>query len=223
MKQSAPALETLEISTGPAPNAAVIWLHGLGADGHDFAPVIPDLMLPPELGIRFVFPHAPQIPITINGGYPMNAWYDILETSIERKVDTTHLLASSTAVGLLIDREIERGIDSTRIILAGFSQGGAVGYQTALSYPRPLAGLLVLSSYLATRDTLERHPANASILIQIFHGSADPTVPEKLGRQAYETLVNWEYEPSYRAYPMGHSVCIEEITAISDWLQVCLR
>jgi phospholipase/carboxylesterase len=212
-------LPAIEYETAPAPTAAVIWLHGLGADGNDFRPIVPELKLPETPGIRFIFPHAPSIPVTVNGGYVMPAWYDILEMNIDRKVDVEQLNASAAKVTDLIDREIERGIASERIVIAGFSQGGAVAYQAALSYPKPLAGLLAMSTYFATADAIERHEANNKLPIGIFHGTADPVVPEALGQKAHKTLTGMGYEPEYLTYPMEHSVNMQEIQDISRFLQ----
>jgi len=202
---------------GPA-NCSVIWLHGLGADGNDFAPLVPQLHLPEGCSPRFVFPHAPRLPVTINGGMVMRAWYDIVEMSIDRKVDTAHLLRSAQAIGNLVERERQRGIDSQRIVLAGFSQGGAVAYELALSYSRPLAGLLVLSSYLARGEQTQRHAANAGLPVLIQHGLRDPVVPEALGRKAAEQLKAWDYPVEYQQYPVEHGVCPEQIPVISRWL-----
>jgi len=142
------------IETRANPDSAVIWLHGLGADGHDFVPIVPELQLPDSMGVRFVFPHAPSIPITINGGMVMPAWYDIMAMSMEREIDTQQIMASADAVVALIEREIAQGIGSDRIVLAGFSQGGAVCYQAALAYNKPLAGLMAMSTYFATHKTI---------------------------------------------------------------------
>lgn len=215
-------LSCVEVETKAAVDAAVIWLHGLGANGHDFEPIVPELNLPEELGVRFIFPHAPSIPVTVNGGYIMPAWYDILEMNIDRKVDTEQLQHSALAVRDLLDREIERGIPSQRIIIAGFSQGGAVGYELALSYPKPLAGFLGMSTYFATADTIALSQANEGIPILLCHGRQDPVVPETLGQQAYQTLITKGYEPEYKTYAMEHSVCLEEIVDVSKWLQTRL-
>ncbi|MBP8925022.1 MAG: alpha/beta fold hydrolase [Pseudomonadales bacterium] len=212
-------LPCIEIEPVLAARAAVIWLHGLGADGHDFEPIVPELRLPRELAVRFVFPNAPSIPVTINGGMRMPAWYDILDVSIGRRVDETGLLASAAAIRALVDREIERGIDSRSIVLAGFSQGGAVAYQVALTHPQPLAGLLALSSYFATALSIVPHPANRGLPIEIHHGSHDPMVAEELGHQAHSTLLAMGYKADYRTYPMEHNVCAEQIPDISRWLQ----
>lgn len=216
-------LACVEIEPESTADAAVIWLHGLGADGHDFEAVVPELNLPASAPIRFIFPHAPSMPVTINGGMVMPAWYDILEMNIELKHDEQQLLKSADAISKLIDREIERGIDSRRIIIAGFSQGGAVGYQSALTYPKPLAGLLGLSSYFATSQSIVYNPANDELPIQIFHGTADPVVPESLGQQSYDLLIEKGYQANYKTYSMEHSVCMDEIADISTWLQATLQ
>ena len=216
-------LACVEIEPKSTADAAVIWLHGLGADGHDFEAVVPELNLPASVAIRFIFPHAPSMPVTINGGMVMPSWYDILEMNIELKHDEQQLLNSADAISKLIDREIERGIDSRRIIIAGFSQGGAVGYQSALTYPKPLAGLLGLSSYFATSQSIVYNPANDELPIQIFHGTADPVVPESLGQQSYDLLIEKGYQANYKTYSMEHSVCMDEIADISTWLQATLQ
>ena len=203
--------------------AAVVWLHGLGADGHDFEPVVPELRLPRALAVRFVFPTAPAIPVTINGGMRMPAWYDILEMTIDRRVDERQLLASAAAVSALIDREIENGIDSRAIVLAGFSQGGAVALQAGLSYPKPLAGLMALSTYFATAASIKPDPANSGVPVLVAHGTHDPVVPEALGKRAHAMLLERGYRAEYRNYPMQHGVCAEEIADISRWLQAVLQ
>jgi len=212
-------LKTIEIETGEHPDAAVIWMHGLGASGHDFVPVVPELQLPTNLKIRFIFPFAPQMSVTVNGGMVMPAWYDILEMSIDRNVDEEQLKNSADLIDRLVDQEVARGITSERIILAGFSQGGAVGYQLALSSERRLGGLMALSTYFATKDNIEFSSVNAGLPIAIFHGSHDPVVPESIGQQAVEKLQSMNYKVQYKTYPMDHSVCMEEINDISAWLQ----
>lgn len=200
-------------------NASVIWLHGLGANGHDFEPIVEQLALPSQSAIRFIFPHSPSMAVTINGGMIMPAWYDILDRSMDRKIDLTHLTHSASAVQALIDREIKRGIKSDRIIVAGFSQGGAVAFQTALTYPQPLAGLLIMSSYFATKDTTQLHVSNKLISINIMHGSLDPIVDPLLGKQATKTLLSKGFKPTYTEYKMEHNVCAQQIDDISIWLQ----
>lgn len=219
---STPLLPCVEVEPTLPANASVIWLHGLGANGHDFEPIVPELNLPPELHIRFVFPHAPSIPVTINGGMVMPAWYDILEMSIDRKIDTAQIEQSAQAIKDLIEREVERGIPTERIVIAGFSQGGAVAYETALSYYKPLAGLITLSTYLATHATLKRNVANERIPTLICHGIQDPVVPEVLGQQALAKMKAWGYTPDYKTYPMAHAVCAKEIQDISTILSKVL-
>ena len=216
-------LPAIEMETQAQPDAAVIWLHGLGADGNDFAPIVPELGLSEEFKIRFVFPHAPEIPVTVNGGYVMPAWYDILEMQIDRRVDVEQLMVSAKAISALIERELERGIPSQRILLAGFSQGGAVAYQVALSYPKPLGGLLAMSTYFATGDRIVTDSANDKLSIEIHHGLYDPVVPEELGRKALQRLEEFGYKPRYKTYPMEHGVCPEQLKDISQWIRSQLR
>lgn len=199
-------------------NAAVIWLHGLGASGHDFVPIVPELKLPESLAVRFIFPHAPTIPVTINGGMAMPAWYDILAMDIEREIDNQQIMASSDAVKALIEREIAHGIPSDKIVLAGFSQGGAVCYQAALTYNKPLAGLMTMSTYFATYKTIVPDAANKSLPMHLFHGTQDQMVPEAMGKQALEVLTLLGHKPQYKNYPMGHEVNPQEIADIANWL-----
>lgn len=199
--------------------ATVIWLHGLGADGHDFEPIVPELRLPTSMAVRFIFPHSPQIPVTINGGMVMPAWYDILSMSVDREVDEEQLMQSSNAVQTIIDAEISKGIASERIIIAGFSQGGAVGYQAALTYPKPLGGLLAMSTYFATKDSIEFSAVNRQINIALMHGSQDPVVLPLLGEQALDVLTKHGFSTSYQTYPMQHAVCAQQVSDISEWLQ----
>lgn len=214
-------LRCVEIEPSAQATASVIWLHGLGASGHDFEPIVPELQLPADLAVRFIFPHAPRIPVTVNGGMVMPAWYDILAMDIDRKVDEAGVLASADAVDALIEREIARGIPSERIIIAGFSQGGAVAYQAALRHPQPLAGLLTLSTYMAM--PVPPSNANASLPVMICHGSMDPMVPEQLGQRAAATLTELGYTPQYKSYPMEHMVCLEQIRDIGQWLTERLK
>lgn len=206
----------VEINAAGTATHSVIWLHGLGADGHDFAPLVPHLGLSKH--VRFIFPHAPRMPVTINGGMQMPAWYDILEMSIERKVDTAQLEASATRVHDLIEREHARGIPYANILVAGFSQGGAVAYQAALTFPEPLAGVLALSTYFATADTIARHDAQLQTPILIQHGLQDPVVPEMLGQRAFETLQRLGYPVSYQTFNMQHQVVPEQIEKMRSWL-----
>lgn len=213
-----PAVELVS-PAGANPKATIIWLHGLGSDGHDFAGIVPELHLPDNLAVRFVLPHAPSIPVTINNGFVMPAWYDILEMDIGRTVDIEQLIKSAAAVHALIEREIERGIDSRRIILAGFSQGGAVILQAALSCPHPLAGALSLSSYFPTVDVIVPQIANRELPILVCHGTRDPVVDETLGKKAEADLRALGHPTQYRSYSMEHSVCLEQIRDISKWFQ----
>ncbi len=215
-------LPHIEIEPAVTANASIIWLHGLGANGHDFEPIVPELNLPGSMAVRFIFPHAPEIPVTINGGCIMPAWYDILEMSIDRKVDEQQLRQSASAIQAFIDREIDRGIDSKRIIIAGFSQGGAVAFHAALTYPKPLAGLLALSTYFATVNSITIAPANQNLSIQIFHGTSDDVVPEIHGQNSVKFLSALGFESNYQTFPMEHAVCMEEIEAISTWIQTVL-
>lgn len=213
-----PAVELVS-PAGASPKASIIWLHGLGSDGHDFAGIVPELHLPDSLAVRFVLPHAPSIPVTINNGFVMPAWYDIVEIDIGRTVDTKQLIESAEAVHALIEREIERGVDSRNIILAGFSQGGAVILQAALTCPHQLAGALSLSSYFPTVDIIELHEANKELPVLVCHGTRDPVVNESLGKKAEADLRALGHPTQYRNYPMEHSVCLEQIRDISTWFQ----
>ncbi|SNC74585.1 phospholipase/carboxylesterase [Marinobacter sp. es.048] len=212
-------LQYIEIETGENPTAAVIWLHGLGASGHDFEPVVPELGLPEDAAVRFIFPHAPNLPVTINGGMSMPAWYDIKAMDIDRVVDTEQLRASADAVAKLVEREKEKGVPADRIIIAGFSQGGAVAYELGLSYPERFGGILALSTYFATADTVQRSEANADVPISVYHGTFDPMVPESLGVRSVEALREMGYDPSYQTFPMEHSVCLEEIQDIGRFIR----
>ncbi len=218
-----PCLPCVEIEPKTPANASVIWLHGLGADGHDFEPIVPELRLPQGLAVRFIFPHAPSIPVTINGGMVMPAWFDIRGMDLDTAVDEKDIYQSVTATRALIEREVERGIPTERIVLAGFSQGGAVVLHTALSHPEKLAGLMVLSSFFAAQGALTPHPANRDIPIHVFHGTQDPMAPETLGQQSVASLKTLGYAPAYKTYPMPHAVCPDEIADISVWLQNVLQ
>lgn len=219
-------LECVTVEHNPSNKSidrAVIWMHGLGASGHDFEPVVPELGLSSDMAVRFVFPHAPQIPVTINGGMVMPAWYDILEMSLERKVDVDQIQKSAGMINDLIAREIERGVKPENIVIAGFSQGGAIAYQVALTHPQKLAGLLALSTYLAVDDSDSFTEANQSLPIKIDHGTQDPVVPVVLGQRATESLQQKGYTVDFSTYPMAHQVCMPQITAIGQWLNEVLR
>jgi phospholipase/carboxylesterase len=212
-------LDCIEIEPTLPAQRAVIWLHGLGADGSDFEAIVPELRLPETLAIRYVFPNAPSIPVTINGGMRMPAWYDILSMEIERELDMAQLDASAQSVVELIEREIERGIPSENILLAGFSQGGAVNYEAALGYHKPLAGLLALSTYFATSETRDLHAANRNLPVFVAHGSMDPMVLETLGQRSVQALEALGLHPEYKTYPMEHQVCGPEIADIATWMK----
>ncbi|MCC4797621.1 carboxylesterase [Enterovibrio norvegicus] len=211
-------LKCVEVEPQVAATAAVIWLHGLGSNGHDFEAILPELRLPADAPVRFIFPHSPSIPVTVNGGMVMPAWYDILEMGAGRKLNTEQLLASANQVNELIEQEISRGIAADRIILAGFSQGGAVAYQSALSFPQSLAGLLTLSTYFPTSDVIEYSDANRDIPIEIMHGSFDPVVLPTMGEDARDDLIAAGFKPNWSTYPMEHQVCMPQIKDISVWL-----
>ena len=215
-----PELETLEGATGEHPVASVIVLHGLGADGSDFVPVAEALDLSAVGAVRFVFPHAPVRPVTINGGYRMRAWYDILGTDLQRREDEAGLRESARAIAALIDRERERGIAAHRIALAGFSQGCAMTLLTGLRYPERLAGLAGMSGYLPLADSTaaERSEANRDVPIFLAHGSEDEIVAPARGRASRDALAALGHAVEWHEYPMEHSVCPEEIGALNQWL-----
>ena len=213
-------VEAIQIETRPSPSHSIIWLHGLGADGNDFVPVVEQLKLP-NLGIRFIFPHAPMMPVTINGGFVMRAWYDILDAGLARNVeDERGLRASQRRINSLVANEAERGIPPSRIVIAGFSQGGAMALLTGLRYPRKLAGIMALSAYLPLASTLmqERSVANQSTPIFMGHGTHDNVVPEKLGTASRDFLVQAGYDVEWHHYPMMHSVCDQELVDVGAWL-----
>ena len=220
-------LETIEIETTPQPAATIIWMHGLGADGNDFVPIVRELDLAGLPGIRFMFPHAPMRPVTINNGYVMRAWYDISFGDLEgrsRKADEAGVRESQRQIGDLILRENSRGIACDRIVLAGFSQGGAIALQTGLRYGEILAGVMALSTYLPLSETFaqEATAANAKTPVFMAHGTQDPVVPYAMGRTSCDALQSAGYAVNWQEYPMPHSVCIEEIRDISQWLGVAL-
>lgn len=214
------SLPTVEYEWGKNPTHSVIWMHGLGADGYDFHPFVPQLQLPAGLSIRFVFPHAPAIPVTLNGGYVMPAWYDILSIEgIDRHIDTAGIEQSMAAVRQLIAAEVERGIPEHNIMLAGFSQGGVISVLTGLTHPRRLGGIIALSTYLPAREHWTFADANRSIPIFVAHGRQDPVVPYVLGQQLRDLLRDAAYTVEWHDYAMPHSVCPQEIHDISAWLQ----
>ena len=213
-------LETIEQETGPDPEWAVIWLHGLGADGRDFEPLVPELVWPAWPSIRFVFPHAPVRSVTINGGVRMRAWYDILGTEIAARQDEAGVRDSVLKIDKLIERETLRGIASERVILAGFSQGGAIVLACGLRHPHRLGGVIALSTYLplAQLGDTEFSAASRGLPIFIAHGSADPVVPESLGIMSRDFLKARGYPVEWHSYRMPHSVCAEEISDLARWL-----
>jgi len=218
-------LEAIEVETGAAPRAAVIWMHGLGADGHDFEPIVPELDLDGAPPIRFVFPHAPMRPVTVNGGMVMRAWYDIMLEGGARREDVAGVQASQRDIEALIAREKARGLAARRIVLAGFSQGGAMTLQTGLRYPERLAGLAPLSCALPLADTLaaEASTANRDVPIFMAHGTGDPMIPVTRGRDSRDRLLALGYRVDWREYPMPHSVSAQEIADLSTWLRGVLQ
>ena len=215
-------LEAIETETARNPSASVIWLHGLGADGNDFAPIVPSLQLP-RAAIRFVFPHAPIQPVTINGGMRMRAWYDIADGALRRE-DELGVRASQALIEDLIAREKTRGIAAGRLVLAGFSQGGAIALQTGLRYPERIAGIMALSTYLPLAEKLpsEASAINHDVPIYMAHGSYDPIVPLARAAQSRALLQSLGYPVQWREFPMPHSVCAEEVAEIGAWLSKVL-
>ncbi len=216
-------LEYLEVNTTDSPEYSVIWMHGLGADGHDFEPIVPYLGLPPGSAVRFIFPHALMRPITVNGGAVMRAWYDIIEISINKGQDEAGIKHSADKIRALIDHEIERGIPASKIILAGFSQGGAMALHVALRYPQRLAGIMALSAYLMFPERLQSELSEANSATPVFlgHGTQDPMVPLALGQAVQSVLEAGSWPVEWHSYPITHSVSQEEIADIGRWLQGC--
>lgn len=214
-------LECVEMQTAAAPSASVIWLHGLGADGYDFVPVVRELQAHGVPAVRYVFPHAPMQPVTINGGQVMRAWYDILALDNLRREDDAGVRASQRQVGLLIEREIARGTPASRIVLAGFSQGGAITLQTGLRWPTPLAGLLALSTYLPLAATLALEASAAGRTVPVFmaHGTSDPVIPMARAVASRDALVAAGYAVQWHQYPMPHSVSAEELRDLAQFLK----
>ena len=213
-------LDTIEIETGAKPAAAVIWLHGLGADGHDFEPIVPELRLPASLPVRFIFPNAPQRPVTINMGMRMPAWYDILQMGGGAE-DEAGIRESQAAIEKLISAQKQQGIPARKIVLAGFSQGGAIVLQTGLRHAERLGGILALSTYLPLAPKLasERQAINNDLPILMAHGSQDPMIPMARAAQSRDALTALGYPVEWREYAMPHSVCPEEIGHIADFLR----
>ena len=217
-------LENIEIETAPNPQYAVIWLHGLGADGNDFVPLVNELDLSGLPGIRFVFPHAKTMPVTINGGYVMRAWYDISNADLSRREDEGGLRASQRDVEALIAREKARGIPASRIILAGFSQGCAMTLQTCMRHPEKLAGMLCLSGYLPLANVAAAERSEESLATPVFmaHGRQDGVVPFARAQTSHEALKAMGYQVEWHEYMMQHSLCLEEVQDISKWIRKVL-
>jgi phospholipase/carboxylesterase len=215
---AAELLEVIEIETAPDPQASVIWMHGLGADGNDFAPLAGEIELP--IGVRYVFPHAPMMPVSINAGYVMRAWYDISDAAIRRE-DEAGVRASQQSVEALLAREKTRGIAASRIVLAGFSQGGAIALQTGLRHGERLAGVMALSTYVPLADKLvaEASPANRGLPVFMAHGTADPMIAFARAQASRELLLQQGYAVEWHEYRMEHAVCPQEIAAIAAWLR----
>ena len=216
--------ETVEVLPQQEPIGSVIWLHGLGADGHDFEALVPELRLPESLPLRFVFPHAPVRPVTLNGGMAMRAWYDILSLDKDGPQDEQGIRDSADILRALIERERERGLPYARIAVAGFSQGGAIALHTAIRFEHKLAGLLALSTWLPLRETLDEEVANnsraqaRSLPVMLAHGTFDPMLPLSLGESSRDQLTGLGFHVDWREYPMQHAVCPQEIADISAWL-----
>ena len=215
-------LPTVEHETAPDPHHAVIWLHGLGADGHDFRPIVPQLVRPEWPALRFVFPHAPMRPVTLNMGMPMRAWYDIAGFDLAQKQDEAGIRTSVAAVEALIAREHERGVAAGNIVIAGFSQGGAIALSAGLRHAQALAGIVALSTYLPIADATasERHAGNAATPIFMAHGAFDPVVPQALGERSRERLREWNHAVEWHSYPMAHQVCPQETADLAEFLGV---
>jgi len=219
-------LPAIEIETAPNPTFSVIWLHGLGADGNDFVSIVPELGLPKDIAVRFLFPHAPRIPVTVNNGYVMRAWYDIeaLDADNNRRADEAGILASCRSIRALIERENARGVPTRQIVLAGFSQGGAMAYTAGLTHPDALAGIIALSAYIPSENLLTENLSAANRRAPIFaaHGSADDVLPLRLGELARDTLQQYDFAIEWHTYSMAHSVCLPEIAAVGSWLRARL-
>lgn len=213
-------LDTVINETGTDPQWAVLWLHGLGADGHDFAPIVPELLRPHWPAIRFVFPHAPVQPITINNGLPMRAWYDLVSMDFRSRADAAGVDASVQALEALIQQQVDAGIPAERILLAGFSQGGAVILSAVLRRTAPLAGLIALSTYLPDPENAAARAVPDGIRPPVFmaHGTQDPVIPQAVAAHTAQTLKDLGFPLQWQSYPMAHQVCTEELQALGDWL-----
>jgi phospholipase/carboxylesterase len=214
-------LESITLDPPSPATACVIWMHGLGADGNDFVPMVPELGLPPDHSVRFVFPNAPTMPVTINGGYVMRAWYDIASAELDKRADEAGVRRSQAAINALIAQQVALGIKAERIVLAGFSQGGVIALQTGLRYPEKLGGIMALSTYLACADSVgaEASTANRNLPIFMVHGSIDPVIPIALAKLSKSRLETHGYKIEWHEYGMPHSVCAEEIDDIAAFLK----
>ena len=210
--------DCVEVTSGENPVGSVIWLHGLGADGHDFEPIVPELRLPADLPLRFVFPHAPTRPVTINGGMVMRAWYDIVSLSAEGRADADGVRESTAILEALIAREIERGTAADKIVIAGFSMGGAIAINTALHTAHPLAGLMALSTYLPLSEEVDGSSGSRDLPVFMAHGSFDPMLPMQWGQLSAQKLEETGFSVEWHEYPMAHAVCPQEIADIREWL-----
>ena len=221
MSSALPYIETNPVSEI---KSTVIWLHGLGDSGHGFAPIVPELRLPDALGVRFVFPHAPERPVTINGGMRMRAWYDIKSMDFDKRADLTGVRESAEQVEQLIEAEISNGVPPEKIILAGFSQGGVIALHLGPRFSKSLGGIMGLSTYMCQPELLagEAHPANQQTPVFMAHGEMDDVVPIAMGKAAYDTLTANQYNVSWQSYRMKHNLNMDEINAISQWLQARL-
>lgn len=219
------ALSTVEILPTATHHYSIIWLHGLGADGHDFESIVPQLRLKAQQHIHFIFPNAPIQAVTINGGMKMRSWYDIFEMSLARKVDIEGIYQSAAAIDALIQQEMDKGIASENILLAGFSQGGLIALHTGLRYPQKLAGIIALSTYLPTVEALKTEAATANLALPIFmgHGSMDSVVAIQSGKAAFDALNVMEYPIKWHQYLMDHSVCVEEVRDIATFINAILK
>ena len=217
--------DSVILSPSTPAKAAVIWLHGLGADGHDFVPIVPELSLPESLAVRFVFPHARLRPVTINNGYVMRAWYDIKALALSGAEDEIGIREAENVVRALVQRELDLGIAANKIVIAGFSQGGAIALQTALRYPQRLAGVMALSTYLPLRGTLstEASKANRDVPILMCHGRQDAVVPMQLGTVSRDAMTKLGFAVEWKEYVMEHSLCVDEIADIGRWLSARLN
>lgn len=213
--------DAVVLNPGAPATSAVIWLHGLGADGFDFVPIVNELHLPATLSTRFIFPHATPRPVTINNGFVMRAWYDITGFGPERAEDDAGIRGSETVVRKYIEQQVAQGVPASKIVIAGFSQGGAIAFQTGLRYPQRLAGIMALSTYLPLRASVvnEASAVNRDIPILMCHGTHDGVVPPGLSEASRDVLVKLGYRIDWRSYPMAHQVCLEEVMDISKWLQ----